>query len=337
MKYAKYLLLSSLLLGLTFVASCKNKATDRPLVVGVLIGPEYAEQSEIVLQAVRKAAESDGRGVIVSEQVGEANDAAYHSSFEKLRTARADEEQVMGLLLTGNPKIDIKEDIRGASLTGRPIVVFGQDFPESHRDIFVATDDGLAGKMLGSEVCQAPAPGRKIIAVVTGQADNEKQSRLMTGLQNELKQYAQISILKTITYENDAQTTAELKSLLNQTPNLFAIVSTGPWIFHAGAAEVLSDYKGRIYAFGNTPDAFAALKAGRANSLVVEDMYQQAFLAARYCFMRLRTITVSQPVPLKPVLVTQETLPEVMSKWGLQPLRTEEENTNNSQERTGEK
>jgi ABC-type sugar transport system substrate-binding protein len=292
------------------------------------VNSENTSQADIVSRAAEDAARKDGRSKIIIEKVEPPNIKAFQTSFEKLKSSKIGEDSVKGIVIEGRAGIDMKEPIRSFVLTGHPIIVFGEDFLESKRDIFVHTDYALAGKMLGEQIGHDPQTGSKVIAILTGPAESESQLQITSNLRTELAQYARISVLKTITYENTKQTAHELKELLNRSPNLFAIVSTGSWIFEPEIEKELAGYKGRIYAFANTPEAFKAVQSGLASGIIASDLYEEAYLAVKYCIMRLRGISVHQNAPLKPILITQNNLSQIMADWGKKTLAAEETPTN---------
>ncbi len=316
--WSVWFLFFALLLG------CDNRSGPVPLVVGVLVGPEYSGQADIIKRAAESAAMADGRGRIVTEIIENPTIGGYRDAIKKLLATKVGNNTVMGLVISGNPDYNIDEEIRGITVSGRPVIVFGQDIPRSLRDIFVSCDSSLEGTVLAQVLSQSASSGNKVIAILAGPEKNEIQRQRLSALRNELAQHASIKTLKTINYVDSAQMARDVGELIQRAPTLFAIVSTGPWIFEPQVQKVLSGYKGQVFAIANTPAAFEAMKLGHAQALIVEDIYSQVYKATEYCLARLRNEVVNSPSPLESVLVTPENLTSILSRWGREPLKAPE-------------
>ncbi len=308
---ALYLILASLI-------GCNSKPKQSALKVGVIIGPALAKQVDIVKSAAQAVCNDTGRGVVFiktvkSEQAGEFQQTA-NSLFKQEESSTS----IVGLVIGANCSVDLKPMIRSAVITGHPVILFNCDEPESKRDAYVGIDNILAGKMLGKAVADSAGTSTRVIVLITGDETILMYRQRASAIRSQINLSANLNIIKTIVNKNKnmEESASKLAEFLSRTPNVYAIVSTGNWIFMPAYEKALANYNGKLFAISNTPEAIEAVKSGRVAALVVGDLYSQVYDATHLCLMRLQNQIIASPKPLKPFLVTQDNIKNFIRKWG---------------------
>ncbi len=316
--YYKYVSLLLGVMAISLFSGCKSSKPAEPLKVAVVIGSELSGQANIINRAAQSAARDEGEGKIIISTVKNPTEAAYKKNIDKLIKAYEDKTSLIGFVIAGRQDVPMKEIIRTSVVTGHPLVLFGYDYPDNKSDAYVGVKQRLAGDLLAEQVAKSGSTPGKMVVVLTGPEGTAIYEKRLRALKTKLHTNVDLRILKII--RNGAESAGALKKLLTQTPNIYAILSTGPWIFDKQYQDVLKSYKGKIYAIGNTPEALQALKNGKVNALIVEDIFTQVYESVRLCISRLRNQIITSPEPLAPVVVTGKSFPEFEKRWGKKSL-----------------
>ncbi len=306
-----------------FAGGCNNKAKQSGLKVGIIVGPELAKQTDIIERASRIACSDFGQGQVIITTVKSYDEKEYKRAADKLFNENESNASIMGLVIGGNRKVDLRPMIRSAVITGHPVILFSCDEPDSKRDAFVGADEIVAGKMLGKAVAASAGTSTKVVVLITGDEKYLVQRQRASAIRGQLKLNANISIIKTIVNKDSKQSAKALENFLKQMPNVYAVISTGAWMFTPEYQKVLASYKGKIFAIANTPEAIKNLKLGKVQALVVEDLYGQVYDATDLCLKRLQNQVVENPKPLTPMLVTSDNIDEFQKVWGKRKMKRE--------------
>lgn len=286
-------------IGLLVVPSCKGRAAKAHVVVGLVIPQQNSSDAEKVLAAARSAAEQDGRAA-VELRIAERGEMAR--VIDDLTKDQANGARVAGIVVFAPPGLDADQVIHKHVMTGRPVVLFGCDLPDSSRSAFIPLDAAAAGTLLAKEVVDNSLLEQKI-AVITAVEGPNGSAASLNALKKELSTKAGVTIVKTIRYKSDNNLAEKLAQLRADVSDLHAIVSTGPWVFHPQVSSALQGFKGRLYAVDNSDEALGALKDGRCSVLIVHDISVQARLATEACLDLLRGQIPNEPSPVKPIVL----------------------------------
>ncbi len=298
------------------ISGCSEKPKQSAFKIGIIVCPTLASQLDIIKSASQAACSASGQGDVFIRALKSDNDTDFRQAIDKLIKEKESAKSIVGFVIGANCSTDLKPAIRKAVITGHPVILFNCDFPESKRDAYIGMDEISAGKMLGQEIANNAGQSTRVIVMITGDESILMYKQRASAIRKQIDMSANVNIIKTIINKNTQQAARELSDFLNHTPNIYAIVSTGDWIFKTPYENILSKYNGKIYAIANTKQAIDALKAGRVTALVVSDLYSEAYIATHLCLMRLQNQIVENPKPIKPVLVTQDNIKEFLKKWG---------------------
>ncbi len=317
------------ILSLLFIG-CNNKPKQSALKIGVIIGPELSRQVDIIESAARAVCRTTGQGVVFVETVNSNESEKYEQTVESIFKENETSSSIVGLVIGTSCNASIDSTIRKAVITGHPVILFNCDLPESKRDAYVGTDEIAAGRLLGKAIADFAGTSTKVIVLLTGDENILMYRQRASAIRKQMNLSANLSIIKTIVCKDIEKSADELVSFLKHTPNVYAIASTGNWIFTKAYKKVLTGYDGKIFAISNTQEAIESLKSGKVTALVVGDLYGQAYDATHLCLMRLQNQIVENPKPLKPVLVTQDNVNEFLKKWGKMKLVESEQSKQKS-------
>jgi len=187
------------------------------------------------------------------------------------------------LVSVSDPKL-FKEPIDAAILQGLPVVCIDADAPDSHRVLFIGTDNFRAGAESAKHMATLlGGQGRVLIIGLSGQLNTEERLR---GANEALKAYPGIKIIQTIDDKGDERNAYDaVSSLLQKKEHIDGIIgleASGG----GGAADALHrmDMTGKIkiLAFDKEPQTLEGIERGWITATVAQKPYVMAFYGVRF-------------------------------------------------------
>jgi len=174
--------------------------------------------------------------------------------------------------------------ISNAVKSGIPVICVDSDAPESHRILFIGTDNYQAGLISGKRIGELMhGKGQLVVITIPGQLNVDERVR---GLAEALKRYPEIKILHTLDDKGDARSANDQISALfeakEKVDGIVCVEATGG----PGAAEALHRLnlggKIPIVAMDNAPETLDFIADGVIAATVVQKPYTMAFYGLRF-------------------------------------------------------
>ena len=187
------------------------------------------------------------------------------------------------LVSVTNPEI-FKAPIDSAILQGIPVICVDADAPDSHRVLFVGTDNFRAGQESGRRMAETlKGQGQIVLLTIPGQLNLDERVR---GVNDALKKYPGIKIAQTIDDKGDSRNAYDaVSALLSKKQKLDGIIgleATGG----AGAAAALHrvDLTGKIaiVSFDKDPETLDGIEKGWINATIVQKPYVMAYYGLKF-------------------------------------------------------
>jgi ribose transport system substrate-binding protein len=182
-----------------------------------------------------------------------------------------------------DPKL-FKEPIDAAIMQGLPVICIDADAPDSHRVLFIGTNNFRAGQESGRHMAALlGGQGRVLVIGLGGQLNTEERAR---GVNDVLKGNPGIKIIQTVDDKGDPRNAYDaVSALLQKHEKIDGIIgleaSAG-----AGAADALHrmDLTGKIkiVAFDKDPQTLEGIERGWITATVVQKPYVMAFYGVRF-------------------------------------------------------
>ena len=176
------------------------------------------------------------------------------------------------------------EAISNAVKSGIPVICVDSDAPESHRILFIGTDNYQAGLISGKRIGElVHGKGQLVVITIPGQLNVDERVR---GVTEALKRYPEIKIVRTLDDKGDARSANDqISALLEAKEKVDGIVCVeatgGP-----GAGEALHRLnlggKIPIVAMDSAPETLDFIADGVIAATVVQKPYTMAFYGLRF-------------------------------------------------------
>jgi ribose transport system substrate-binding protein len=260
------------------MASCEkpyHQPEERYVLITANVNLPYWQEAQAGLTDIGKTA-----GVKVSMD----GPASFSPQEELTAFQQAVASHPSGIMVSvTDPKL-FNEPINAAIMQGLPVITVDSDAPESHRVLFIGTDNYRAGQDSGKRMADLLAgTGRVVIISLSGQLNTEDRAR---GVNDTLKKYAGIKVVQTIDGKGDPRNAYDGISALLQKrekiDGIIALEATGG----AGAADALHrmDMTGKIkiLAFDKDPQTLEGIERKWITATVVQKPYVMAFYGVRF-------------------------------------------------------
>ena len=210
--------------------------------------------------------------------------AAFSPNEELTAFQQAVTHKASGILLSAsNPEI-FRDAINSAIQQGIPVICVDADSPESHRILFVGTDNYRAGQESGKRMSELlHGKGNVVVITIPGQFNLGERVR---GVQDALKKYPGIKITATIDDKGDARNAYDaITSLLqgkDKPDGIIGLEASGG----EGAADALHriDLTGKIpiVAFDKDPETLDWIQRGAITATVIQKPYVMSFYGLKF-------------------------------------------------------
>jgi len=189
-----------------------------------------------------------------------------------------------GILVSVTKPDLFKSAIDSAVLQGIPVICIDADAPDSHRVMFVGTDNFRAGQESAKRMADIlKGQGQIVIITVPGQSNLDDRVR---GANDALKKYPGIKIVDTIDDKGDPRNANDGISALiakkQKIDGVLCLEASGG----SGTAEALhrTDMTGKIaiVAFDKDPETLDAIEKGWINATVVQKPYIMAYYGLKF-------------------------------------------------------
>jgi len=189
-----------------------------------------------------------------------------------------------GILVSVTKQDLFKSAIDSAVLQGIPVICIDADAPDSHRILFVGTDNFRAGQESAKRMADLlKGQGQVVIVTVPGQSNLEERVR---GVNDALKKYPGIKIIQTIDDKGDPRNAndgvAALLSKKEKVDGVICLEASGG----SGTAEALHrmDMTGKIavVAFDKDPETLDAIEKGWISATIAQKPYIMAYYGLKF-------------------------------------------------------
>ena len=192
--------------------------------------------------------------------------------------------QPAGILVSVTSQELLKPAIDAAVAQGIPVICIDADAPDSHRILFVGTDNFRAGQESGKRMADIlRGQGQIVIITVPGQLNMDERVR---GVNEALKKYPGIKIVQTIDDKGDPRNANDgISALLAKKQKVDGVIcleASGG----SGTAEALHrlDLTGKvaIVSFDKDPETLDGIEKGWINATIVQKPYIMAYYGLKY-------------------------------------------------------
>jgi len=187
------------------------------------------------------------------------------------------------MVSVSDPKL-FNDPINAAILQGLPVITIDSDAPESHRVLFIGTDNFRAGEDSGRHLANLlGGQGHVLIIGLAGQMNTEERER---GVNEALKKFPGVKVIQTVDDKGDPRNAYDAVSgLLQKKEKIDGIIgleATGG----AGAADALHRMdmteKVKVLAFDKDPQTLDGIERGWITATIVQKPYVMAFYGVRF-------------------------------------------------------
>jgi ribose transport system substrate-binding protein len=279
MKQATWKLIAvALLLAVGIFSSCQkpfHEETERYIFIAANTSLPYWQEA--------KAGFMDAaRGLGVKAQFTGPDTYSPQEELEAFQ--KAVDKHPSGIAISAARPEVFKAAIDAAVKSGIPVICVDSDAPESHRILFVGTDNYQAGLISGKRIAELlHGKGQVVLITIPGQLNLDERVR---GLSEALKQSAGVKISRTLDDKGDPRLAYDqISALVDAKEKFDGIVcveaSGGP-----GAAEALHRLnlggKIPIVAMDKTPETLDFIAEGVIAATVSQKPYTMAFYGLRF-------------------------------------------------------
>ncbi len=188
-------------------------------------------------------------------------------------------------ILVSAARVDLfKDAIDSAVKSGIPVITVDSDAPESHRNLFIGTDNYQAGLESGKRMAElVHGKGRLIVISIPGQHNLDERMR---GVEEVFKKHPGIKILHTLDDKGDPRSANDQISVLLENKEQFDGIlcleaSGGP-----GAAEALHrldmDGKVPIVAMDKNPETLDWISRGAIAATIAQKPYTMSYYGVKF-------------------------------------------------------
>jgi ribose transport system substrate-binding protein len=274
---------------------CKLLAVALLLAVGIFSScqkPFHEETERFIFVAANTSLPywQDGKAGFMDAARGLGVKAEFtgpdtYSPQEELEAfQKAVDEHPSGIAVSPARPDIFKDAIDAAVKSGIPVICVDSDAPESHRVLFIGTDNYQAGLISGKRIAELlQGKGDVVVVTIPGQLNLDERVR---GLSEALKKYPGIKISRTLDDKGDPRSANDqISALLEAKEKIDGIVcveaSGGP-----GAAEAFHRLnlggKIPIVAMDKTPETLDFIEQGVIAATVSQKPYTMAFYGLRF-------------------------------------------------------
>lgn len=189
-----------------------------------------------------------------------------------------------GILISVTNQDLFKSPIDAAVLQGIPVICMDADAPDSHRIMFVGTDNFRAGQESARRMADIlKGQGQVVIVTIPGQSNLDERVR---GVNEALRKYPGIKIVQTIDDKGDPRNANDAVSALlakkTKVDGVICLEASGG----SGTAEALhrTDMTGKIaiVSFDKDPETLDAIEKGWINATIVQKPYTMAYYGLKF-------------------------------------------------------
>jgi ribose transport system substrate-binding protein len=224
-------------------------------------------------------------GRVLGVKVDEVGPTTYSPQDELAAFNQAVASNPSGILVSPSQAAIFNDAINAAVARGIPVICADSDAPDSHRLMFIGTDNIRAGQESAKHLATLiHGEGSVVIITVPGQTNLDDR---LKGAQQVLQGYPKIKVLATIDDKGDPETANDAvsnlleKKKVNADGFLCLEAAGGP-----GAAETLHrlSLKGKmvIVAMDKSPETLDWISRGTISGAVAQKPYTMAFYGLRF-------------------------------------------------------
>lgn len=189
-----------------------------------------------------------------------------------------------GILISVTSQDVLKSAIDSAVLQGIPVICVDADAPDSHRVMFLGTDNFRAGQESAKRMADIlKGQGQIVIISIPGQLNMDDRVR---GVNDALKKYPGIKVVQTIDDKGDPRIANDAISALlakkQKIDGVICLEASGG----SGTAEALhrTDMTGKIaiVSFDKDPETLDAIEKGWINATIAQKPYIMTYYGLKF-------------------------------------------------------
>ena len=268
----------TVLLAISLLTSCQkpfHEETERYIFISSNIALPYWQEAQLGFKDAARA---------LGVKVEFTGPDTYDPNGELDAFQKAVARHPSGILVAPARADIFNAPIDDAIKQGIPIICVDTDAPDSHRILFIGTDNRRAGSEGGSHLGQLlHGAGRVVIIAIPGQANQEER---IAGAKQVLEGYAKIKVTNTLDDRGDPRSANDqISALLDQKEKIDGILcleaSGGP-----GAAEALhrlnQEGKITIVAFDKNPETLDWISNGVITGTIAQKPYTMSYYGLKF-------------------------------------------------------
>jgi ribose transport system substrate-binding protein len=200
---------------------------------------------------------------------------------------------------------------------GIPVILLGDDAPQSRRSVFIGADERAIGETIGKTLVGLCKPRRTLMVVHDNRGDARSALRHQ-GMREELALHPEVRILRD--FDCLGQRAKALKLMYDTSeryPNLGGWALLGEWLGGGHLADrPLVHGSAKIVSVGAHAGHLALVEDGRVHALVGVDWEALGFRAAEACHQLLTdSLLPTLDYEAPPIVVSSENVAEYRAKW----------------------
>jgi len=262
----------------TFYVKQETNTTEPKYDYHFVLIPEE-EDNEYWRQVEKGARDAAEEQRVYLEYIGpkRANLNDHVRVFDKEIAGKVD-----GIMVQGLSNEAFTPLINKAVEKGTAIITIDTDVPESRRDVYVGTDNYMAGFMAGKAFIE-DTKGEQMVGIVIGREDAIHQQLRVEGFKEAVKNELRIKIVgmkeSNISKTGAVQATYDL---LKENPNITAFYGTSA-LDGIGIAQVIRTMRPYsdpyVITFDTLPETIQLLEAEEIDAIVVQHPYKMGYTA----------------------------------------------------------
>ena len=180
---------------------------------------------------------------------------------------------------------EIRNAVNMAEAKGIPVILIDSDLEDSDRTCYIGTDNQKAGHLAGKDMYEATG-GKAHIAVIVSTMSSPNQMERVNGFKEEISQYPDMSIeVIEECHSQKLEIKEKLPELFKEHPDINALFLV-EGIASATVGKVIKDMNMdtgdlKIISFDRTQESSEYIKEKIYYSLIVQEPYQQGYLAVK--------------------------------------------------------
>lgn len=210
-------------------------------------------------------------------------------------------KKVDGIAISVNEPKSVEAVIKKAIAGGISVLTFDSDSTASGRSVYIGTNNGSAGEIMGDAMAKAIG-GAGEVAIVTGQLGASNLNERIAGVRKALAKHPGIKVVAVEGTEDDlARAVTVVEALFRANPGLKGIFGVsqvgGPAVAKVMNTREFGSRKGtvQVFAFDDLPDTVKGVRDGFIAGIMVQRPVTMGRLAVENLVAQINGTAASVP------------------------------------------